>query len=214
MNDLIEVDRVGDTLILRPLRLSPLSASRRGQLQDHLVRLAQTSPDRRVWLDFQTIEHLDNAALSLIVYLQQHLAGKAHRLLLANLRPQIRDHVAVCNLEHLLDIRIDLPTLSLPSPPSVADGFLHGIIQDPADPDFFLLGTNRGAYVSEGGGGKWLLLDAPFGDAAVFSLVMAPSDSSTIYAATQAGAYVSRDRGASWTALSVSGAATRIVPAR
>lgn len=94
------------------------------------------------------------------------------------------------------------------------DRVVFSIIQDKNDPDFFLLGTNRGAYFSDSGGGDWKLVAAPFSNVAVFEVAMSPADSSTIYAATQAGAFRSRDRGATWTALSMSGAATRVVPPR
>ena len=91
---------------------------------------------------------------------------------------------------------------------------IFSIVQDPDDPSFFMLGTNRGAYVSTGGGGDWDLLAAPFENVGVFSVVLAPTDSSTIYVATQSGAYVSRDRGQSWTVLTLPGSSARLVPPR
>src|SRR2546423_1807036 len=99
LEDLIEVEHAGGTIIVHLRRVTPLGSASRGRLQERLTRLAEDSPDRRLWLDFGQIEYADNEALSLVVQLQRSLLARQRKILVVNPRPLVREALAVNRLD-------------------------------------------------------------------------------------------------------------------
>ena len=75
------------------------------QIGERLSELVDEDPNPQILLDFNNVEHLSSAALSVLIALNRQVEGSGGRLVLANIQPQIFEVFRITRLNRIFNIQ-------------------------------------------------------------------------------------------------------------
>ena len=77
------------------------------QIGDEIVRLVDESPNPKLLISFEHVEHLSSAALGTLITINNRVKHKGGQLRLSNIDPQIYEVFVITKLNRLFQIHDD-----------------------------------------------------------------------------------------------------------
>ncbi len=100
----LEVSREGGVTVVRFADRKILDEIPIAEIGEHLTNLAGSEPRIKMLLDFENVEHLSSAVLSMLINLNKRVGEQRGKLKLANIKPQIYEVFKITRLNELFDI--------------------------------------------------------------------------------------------------------------
>lgn len=101
---LMVVGREGEVAVVRFAARKILEEVPIAEIGDQLMNLAESESGIKMLLDFETVEHLSSAVLSMLINLNKRVGEQGGKLKLANIRPQIYEVFKITRLNKVFDI--------------------------------------------------------------------------------------------------------------
>ncbi len=100
----LDMSREGDVAVVRFSDRKILEEVPIAEIGDQLTALVDSSPAIKLLLDFDNVEHLSSAVLSMLINLNKRVTDQGGKLKLANIKPQIYEVFRITRLNKLFDI--------------------------------------------------------------------------------------------------------------
>jgi len=100
----VEVSREGDISVVRFADRKILEEIPIAEIGERLTSLADSEAGVKMLLDFENVEHLSSAVLSMLINLNKRVGEQGGQLKLANIRPQIYEVFKITRLNEVFDI--------------------------------------------------------------------------------------------------------------
>lgn len=100
----LEVTEIGDVSVVRFVDRRILDAANIEGLGDELFSLVETDNRARLVLNFTGVEFLSSAALNKLIILDKKVKSHGGKLVLCDLRPEIKEVFAITRLDQLFTI--------------------------------------------------------------------------------------------------------------
>lgn len=100
----LEVTEIGDVSVVRFVDRRILDAANIEGLGDELFSLVETDNRTRLVLNFTGVEFLSSAALNKLIILDKKVKSHGGKLVLSDLRPEIKEVFAITRLDQLFTI--------------------------------------------------------------------------------------------------------------
>jgi anti-sigma B factor antagonist len=102
--DHLVVGREGEIAVVRFAARKILEEVPIAEIGDRLTSLADSETGIKMLLDFESVEHLSSAVLSMLINLNKRVSDGGGKLKLANIRPQIYEVFKITRLNKVFDI--------------------------------------------------------------------------------------------------------------
>ncbi len=103
-NHRLEVSEVGDVSVVRFVERRILDAANIESLGDELFALVETDQRKQLLLNFTGVEFLSSAALNKLIILDKKVKSHGGKLVLCDLRQEIKEVFAITRLDQLFTI--------------------------------------------------------------------------------------------------------------
>ena len=100
----LEVSEIGDVSVVRFVDRRILDAANIEGLGDELFELVETDHRKRMLLNFTGVEFLSSAALNKLIILDKKVKSQGGKLVLCDLRQEIKEVFAITRLDQLFTI--------------------------------------------------------------------------------------------------------------
>jgi anti-sigma B factor antagonist len=100
----LDVSEAGDVSVVRFVDRRILDAANIEGLGDELFALVENDHRRRLLLNFTGVEFLSSAALNKLIILDKKIKSHGGKLVLSDLRPEIKEVFAITRLDKLFTI--------------------------------------------------------------------------------------------------------------
>ncbi|MEO8495177.1 MAG: STAS domain-containing protein [Planctomycetota bacterium] len=100
----LDVSEVGDVSVVRFVDRRILDAANIEGLGDELFALVETDHHKRMLLNFTGVEFLSSAALNKLIILDKKIKSQGGKLVLCDLRQEIKEVFAITRLDQLFTI--------------------------------------------------------------------------------------------------------------
>ncbi|MBN1345808.1 MAG: STAS domain-containing protein [Phycisphaerae bacterium] len=100
----LEVSHEGNVTVIRFAERKILEEIPIAEIGEQLTNLVETNQGIRMLLDFENVEHLSSAVLSMLINLNKRVDEQGGKLKLANIKPQIYEVFKITRLNELFDI--------------------------------------------------------------------------------------------------------------
>ncbi|MDA1054270.1 MAG: STAS domain-containing protein [Planctomycetota bacterium] len=100
----LDVSQSGDVSVVRFVDRRILDASNIEELGDELFALVETDHLKRLLLNFTGVEFLSSAALNKLIILDKKVKSIGGKLVLSDLRQEIKEVFAITRLDQLFNI--------------------------------------------------------------------------------------------------------------
>ncbi len=101
----VEISREGGVTVVRFADRKILEEIPIAEIGEQLTTLIDSEDNIKLLLDFENVEHLSSAVLSMLINLNKRVAEQKGQLKLANIKPQIYEVFKITRLNELFDIR-------------------------------------------------------------------------------------------------------------
>lgn len=101
----VEISREGGVTVVRFADRKILEEIPIAEIGEQLTTLADSEDGIKLLLDFENVEHLSSAVLSMLINLNKRVSEQKGQLKLANIKPQIYEVFKITRLNELFDIR-------------------------------------------------------------------------------------------------------------
>lgn len=106
----LSVNHTGDIVSIKFLDRNILEEASIQQIGDEISAVIETSPNPKVLLNFQDVEHLSSAALGTLITINNRVRQKGGQLRLSNIDSQIYEVFVITKLNKLFQIHNDAET--------------------------------------------------------------------------------------------------------
>ncbi len=100
----LDMSSEGDVAVVRFADRKILEEVPIAEIGDQLTSLVDSKPAIKLLLDFDNVEHLSSAVLSMLINLNKRVTDQGGKLKLANIKPQIYEVFRITRLNKLFDI--------------------------------------------------------------------------------------------------------------
>lgn len=100
----IELDKVDDVSVVRFKDPKVMDPARIEQLGRELLALADGSVPH-VLINFENVKFFSSAAINKLIVLEKRMRASGGRIMLSNLRPEVRDLFSYTNLDSMFQIK-------------------------------------------------------------------------------------------------------------
>ncbi len=101
----LDVNEVGDVTVVHFRDQKIIEDLGIQELGQELFQLVELGNCRKIVLNFSAVDFLSSAALGKLITLDKKMKGKAGKLKLCNIRPEIYEVFAITRLNRLFDIK-------------------------------------------------------------------------------------------------------------
>ncbi len=100
----LEMGREGNVSVVRFSDRKILEEIPIAEIGEQLTNLAASETGIKMLLDFENVEHLSSAVLSMLINLNKQVGEQGGQLKLANIKPQIYEVFKITRLSEVFDI--------------------------------------------------------------------------------------------------------------
>lgn len=100
----INLDNVEEVAVVRFTDDKVMDPARIEQLGKELLRLTDAKENENVVINFSNVKFFSSAAINKLIVMEKRMRSKGGRVMLSNLRPEVRDLFNLTNLDDLFQI--------------------------------------------------------------------------------------------------------------
>ena len=100
----LSIRQEGDTIVAHFLDRNILEEAAIKQIGDEIIELVDRSPNVKLLLVFDNVEHLSSTALGMLITVNNKVRQRGGQLRLSDIDPQLFEVFAITKLDHLFQI--------------------------------------------------------------------------------------------------------------